>query len=68
MQDITLQLAPQSGRNLAPNQQNGITQLIRVQGVAPGKGVSVKMRWKVTYKHGSTDKEDAGMIDGLQVG
>ncbi|KAJ8604571.1 hypothetical protein MRB53_041794 [Persea americana] len=37
MKTLTLKLEPQSGRNLQPRQRNGITQVIRLLGVEPGK-------------------------------
>ncbi|KAF2211907.1 hypothetical protein CERZMDRAFT_41993 [Cercospora zeae-maydis SCOH1-5] len=64
---LTLKLEPQSSRNLAPNQQNGITQTIRLQGADRGKGTSVKMRWRASYSVGGQQKNEHGEINGLGV-
>ncbi|KAH7085429.1 VHS domain-containing protein [Paraphoma chrysanthemicola] len=62
-----LQLEPQSGVNLAPNQKFGITQTIRVNNVQQGSGNSVKMRWKASYTHGGQPKNEMGEIPSLGV-
>ncbi|KAF2871029.1 ADP-ribosylation factor-binding protein-like protein GGA1 [Massariosphaeria phaeospora] len=62
-----LQLEPQSGVSLSPNQQNGITQNIRVNGVQPGSGTSVKMRWKSSYTMGGQTINEMGEIPSLGV-
>ncbi|GIZ47737.1 hypothetical protein CKM354_001082200 [Cercospora kikuchii] len=64
---LTLKLEPQSSRNLAPNQQNGITQTIRLQGAERGKGMGVKMRWRASYSVGGQQKNEQGEINGLGV-
>ncbi|KAK3708154.1 ARF-binding protein [Vermiconidia calcicola] len=63
----TLHLQPQSGRSLSPNQQNGITQTIRLQGVERGKGTAVKMRWRAGYGFQGGQKNEQGEISGLGV-
>ncbi|KAL1622214.1 ARF-binding protein [Neofusicoccum ribis] len=63
----TLKLQPQSGRLLQPNQQSGIAQNIDLQGVEPGKGSSVKMRWRASYMLGPERKEEQGEITSLGV-
>ncbi|KAK3690965.1 ARF-binding protein [Vermiconidia calcicola] len=63
----TLHLQPQSGRSLAPNQQNGITQTIRLQGVEREKGTAVKMRWRAGYGFKGEQKNEQGEISGLGV-
>ncbi|KAK8254641.1 ADP-ribosylation factor-binding protein GGA1 [Phyllosticta capitalensis] len=63
----TLKLEPQSGRLLGPNQQNGVSQTIRLQGVPRGKGAAVKMRWKASYVLGSEQKNEQGEIASLGV-
>ena len=60
-----LRLKPQSGRILLPHQRNGITQDLFLEGVERGKGGTVKMRWKVSYKVGSESKEQQGEIASL---
>jgi ADP-ribosylation factor-binding protein GGA len=78
LQDLTFQMAvtktlalkmePQTGRNLQPRQADGITQIIRVSGVAQGGGVGVKMRWKASYKIGNEPlTEEQGVIEGLPI-
>ncbi|KAF2851153.1 ADP-ribosylation factor-binding protein-like protein GGA1 [Plenodomus tracheiphilus IPT5] len=62
-----LQLEPQSGVNLAPNQKFGITQNIRVNNVQRGTGASVKMRWKASYSLGGQQKNEMGEIPSLGV-
>ncbi|KAI9710579.1 MAG: hypothetical protein M1820_002715 [Bogoriella megaspora] len=62
-----LKLEPQSGRSLAPNQQRGITQTIRLLGVAPGQGGSIKMRWKASYDVGAEHRDEMGDISSLGV-
>ncbi|KAF2086224.1 ADP-ribosylation factor-binding protein-like protein GGA1, partial [Saccharata proteae CBS 121410] len=62
-----LRLEPQSGRTLAPNQQQGITQHIMLHGVEKGKGGAVKMRWKASYVVGSERREEQGEIANLGV-
>ena len=63
----TLHLQPQSSRTLAPNQQNGITQTIRLDGVERGKGTSVKMRWRASYSLDGEVRNEQGEIVGLGV-
>ncbi|KAA8622570.1 ADP-ribosylation factor-binding protein GGA1 [Pyrenophora tritici-repentis] len=62
-----LQLEPQSGVNLGPNQKFGITQNIRVNNVQRGSGNSVKMRWKASYSVGGQQKNEMGEIPSLGV-
>ncbi|CAE7176565.1 hypothetical protein P3342_008202 [Pyrenophora teres f. teres] len=62
-----LQLEPQSGVNLGPNQKFGITQNIRVNNVQRGSGDSVKMRWKASYSVGGQQKNEMGEIPSLGV-
>ncbi|KAL9628786.1 MAG: hypothetical protein Q9204_005663 [Flavoplaca sp. TL-2023a] len=63
----TLQLTPQSGRTLQPNQVNGITQPIEINGVPRGSGNSVKMRWKASYKVGGEMKMEQGEVGSLGI-
>lgn len=62
-----MNLQPQSGRTLQPNQRDGIAQNIRIQGVAKGMGNQVKMRWKANYAIGGQSKEEQGMVERLGV-
>jgi ADP-ribosylation factor-binding protein GGA len=62
-----LKLEPQSGRNLAPSQRDGITQVISLLGVEQGKGEGVRMRWKAGYLVGGERKEEMGEVSGLGI-
>lgn len=59
----------QSGTGLQPRQIDGIDQVIRIAGVAPGAGGNVRMRWKVSYRVGDNPqlKEETGDQTGLPV-
>ncbi|KAF9892740.1 hypothetical protein FE257_001142 [Aspergillus nanangensis] len=63
----TLQLRPQSGREIAPQQQNGVQQELLLDGVDMGKGNSVKIRYKVSYRVGQEQKEEQGMVPSLGI-
>lgn len=63
----SLRLEPQSSVSLAPNQANGITQVIRLHGVQRGYGSSIKMRWKAAYLVGGARKEEHGEIPSLGI-
>ncbi|KAH0356342.1 VHS-domain-containing protein, partial [Aureobasidium melanogenum] len=64
---FSLQLQPQSGRNLSPSQVDGIKQAIRLQGVTPGKGSAVRMRWRASYVIGGQPREESGEVSNLGV-
>jgi len=63
----SLSLEPQSSVSLAPNQANGITQTIRLNGVPRGAGDRVKMRWKAAYAVSGQRREEHGEIPSLGV-
>ncbi|KKA24736.1 VHS domain protein [Rasamsonia emersonii CBS 393.64] len=63
----TLQLRPQSGRDISPLQQHGVRQEMLIDGVDAGKGSSVKIRFKVSYRIGGELKEDQGMVPPLGI-
>ncbi|KAJ6074917.1 uncharacterized protein N7446_002694 [Penicillium canescens] len=63
----TLQLRPQSGRDIAPGQQNGVQQEMLMDGIDAGKGNSVKIRFKVSYKLGGEAREEQGMVPPLGI-
>jgi len=46
---------------------SGITQIIQLHGVEPGKGQSVKVRWKASYWLGEEHREEQGEISSLGV-
>ncbi|KAF2634218.1 ADP-ribosylation factor-binding protein GGA1 [Massarina eburnea CBS 473.64] len=62
-----LQLEPQTGVALAPNQRDGVRQNIRLNGVHRGSGNNIKMRWKVAYSLGGQVKNEMGEIASLGV-
>ena len=63
----SLKLKPQTGRNIAPNQQNGIEQEIILTGVPLGKGSTVKMRFKVSYQRDTQPHEEQGNVPSLGI-
>ncbi|PKX94607.1 VHS domain protein [Aspergillus novofumigatus IBT 16806] len=63
----TLQLRPQSGRDIGPLQQNGVQQEMLLDGVDAGKGNSVKIRFRVSYRVGVERKEEQGMVPPLGI-
>ncbi|KZF24700.1 VHS domain-containing protein [Xylona heveae TC161] len=63
----SLKLEPQSGRSMQPHQRNGITQSIHLNGVERGKGNTVKLRWKASYREGIEFREEQGEIPSLGV-
>ena len=69
MQSLQLKMEHQSATSLQPNQKDGITQIIRVSGVAPGAGANLRMRWKVSYRVGDVFKleEETGDASSLPV-
>lgn len=63
----SLQLKPQTSRDLQPGQTSGVTQDVLVSGVPAGKGTSVKMRFKVSYSFAGQVVEEQGMVTSLGV-
>ncbi|KAL4881430.1 VHS domain-containing protein [Aspergillus karnatakaensis] len=63
----TLHLRPQSGREIAPLQSNGIQQEMLIDGIDLGKGNSVKIRFRVSYKLNNKPKEEQGMVPALGI-
>ncbi|CEJ54372.1 Putative VHS domain protein [Penicillium brasilianum] len=63
----SLQLRPQSGREVAPQQQYGVKQEMVLDGVDNGKGNSVKIRFKVSYRLGAEAREEQGMVPSLGI-
>lgn len=66
-QSYTLKLQPQSGRRLQPIEQAGVTQVIYLLGVEHGKGDTVKLRWKASYKVGPSAINEQGEISSLGI-
>ncbi|KAI9894191.1 MAG: hypothetical protein M1814_004045 [Vezdaea aestivalis] len=63
----SLQMEPQSGRTLPAQAQEGVRQKMRLNGVEVGKGSTVKMRWKASYRVGTETREEQGEIAGLGI-
>ncbi|KAK6582524.1 hypothetical protein PZA11_004932 [Diplocarpon coronariae] len=63
----SLRLQPQSGRLLQPREQAGVKQVIYLHGVEQGKGDSVKLRWKASYKVGAQVVNEQGEISSLGI-
>ncbi|KAH6721533.1 VHS domain-containing protein [Leptodontidium sp. 2 PMI_412] len=62
-----LKLQPQTGRRLQPHEQAGVKQVIFLNGVEQGKGDSVKLRWKASYKVGAQPVNEQGEISSLGI-
>lgn len=67
IQAYRLQLRPQSGREISALQQNGVQQEMLVDGVEPGQGNAMKMRFRVSYVAGGQTKEEQGMVPPLGI-
>ena len=63
----TLQLKPQTGRELPPKSQNAVQQDIILNGVPEGKGNVVKMRFKVSYELNGFPQEEQGTVPSLEI-
>ncbi|KAI4596903.1 hypothetical protein KJ359_004813 [Pestalotiopsis sp. 9143b] len=59
-----LQVQPQTGRTLSPNQRYGVTQTMQVwhAGDRSKKVESIKLRWRVSYRLDSETKTEVGSI------
>ncbi|KAI3319824.1 VHS-domain-containing protein [Xylariaceae sp. AK1471] len=64
-----LQLQPQTGRTLQPNQENGVTQVIQVwhTGDKTKKVDSARLRWRVSYKLGVETKAETGEVPEFSI-
>ncbi len=63
----TLQLKPQSSRELTPNTRHAVQQEILLNGVPVGKGSQVKMRYKVSYELNGKPQEQQGTVPPLGI-
>lgn len=63
----TLQLRPQTSRELPPNKQNAVQQEILLSGVPAGNGSKAKMRFKVSYSVGGQPVEEQGNAPSLGI-
>lgn len=63
-QGFELQLSPQSGRSLGPNEASGVVQTVEVwhAGDKNKKVESIKLRWRVSYRIGGEVKNEMGEI------
>ncbi|KAJ4122088.1 ARF-binding protein [Fusarium oxysporum] len=59
-----LQLKPQTGRDLAPQQNRGITQEVQIwhAGNRAQKVTSAKLRWRASYKTGEQTVNEMGEV------
>ncbi|EER26206.1 hypothetical protein D8B26_003453 [Coccidioides posadasii str. Silveira] len=62
-----LQLSPQSGRQIAPLQKNGVRQELQLHGIEQGNGNGVRLRYKISYKLGQESKEEDGYVPPLGI-
>jgi ADP-ribosylation factor-binding protein GGA len=67
MQGYSLKLQPQTGRRLQPHEVAGVKQVIQLNGVEQGKGDSVKLRWRASYKIGAQLVNEQGEIGSLGI-
>jgi ADP-ribosylation factor-binding protein GGA len=63
----SLNLQPQTGRILGPNQKNGVQQEILLSGVPPGKGGVVKMRFKMSFQSQGQTYDEQGDVPSLGI-
>jgi ADP-ribosylation factor-binding protein GGA len=63
----SLQLRPQTSRELPPNKQNAVQQEIVLSGVPVGSGGKAKMRFKVAYSAGGQPVEEQGNAPSLGI-
>jgi len=63
----SLQLQPQSGKDLPPNQPSAVSQNMLISNVPPGKGTAVKIRFRLSYTLGGSQQEEQGMVTSLGI-
>ena len=63
----SLQLKPQTGREMSPKARNAIQQEVLLNGVPAGKGNVVKMRFKVSYELNGQAQEQQGTVPSLGI-
>ncbi|KIX06810.1 uncharacterized protein Z518_04786 [Rhinocladiella mackenziei CBS 650.93] len=63
----SLQLKPQSGREMSPRSRHAIQQEVLLRGVPVGKGNVVKMRFKVAYELNGQPREEQGNVPSLGI-
>ena len=65
--NYSLQLKPQSGREMSPKSRHAVQQEILLNGVPEGKGNAVKMRFKVSYELSGQPREEQGNVPPLGI-
>ncbi|EXJ84954.1 hypothetical protein A1O3_05629 [Capronia epimyces CBS 606.96] len=63
----SLELRPQSGREMRPKSRHTIQQEIILNGVPVGRGNAVKMRFKVSYELNGQPREEQGNVPSLGI-
>lgn len=63
----TLQLRPQTSREVPPQTQNAVQQEILLSGVPAGAGSKAKMRFKIGYSIGGQPVEEQGSVPSLGI-
>ena len=63
----TLQLRPQTSREVPPQKQNAVQQEILLSGVPAGAGGKAKMRFKIGYSVGGQPVEEQGSVPSLGI-
>merc|ERR1712000_250119 len=63
----SLQMRPQSSRELPAGKQNAVQQEILLSGVPIGAGGKAKMRFKVSYAAGGQPVEEQGSVPSLGI-
>ncbi|KAL9625101.1 MAG: hypothetical protein Q9160_000830 [Pyrenula sp. 1 TL-2023] len=63
----TLNLRPQTGRDIPPNAKNAVSQEVLLNNIEPGKGSTVKLRFKVSYQVGGQPQEEQGSVPSLGI-
>jgi ADP-ribosylation factor-binding protein GGA len=63
----SLQLRPQTSREVPPNSKEVVQQEILLSGVPLGKGGAAKMRYKVAYVAGGQNREEQGTVPSLGI-
>lgn len=63
----TLQLRPQTSREIPPQKHNAVQQEILLSGVPAGAGGKAKMRFKIAYLVGGQPVEEQGSVPSLGI-
>lgn len=63
----TLQLKPQTGKEVPANSTDSVTQDLQISNVPLGKGTAVKIRFKASYNWGVVPTDEQGMVTNLGI-